>query len=104
MPRSPHPSRRRTGARIVLLATLIALGAGLLVPAVAGAQDAGPPDTEAGAQAPRRPRLTDEQRQCLRDQDLERPARGERPTDAQIQAFRDAADECGIELPERPAA
>ncbi|MCA9517844.1 MAG: hypothetical protein KC635_23050, partial [Myxococcales bacterium] len=51
--------------------------------------------------------LTDEQRDCLRDQGLERPADGERPTgderDARRQAFRDAADECGIELPTRPA-
>lgn len=43
--------------------------------------------------------LTEEQRQCLEDQGLERPARGERPTDAQRDAFRAAAEECGIELP-----
>ena len=103
MSRSPVPTRRRHGAVLVVLATLVALGAGLLVPAVAGAQDAGSTEAEAEA-APRRQRLTDEQRQCLADQGLERPARGERPTDAQIQAFRDAAGQCGIELPERPAA
>lgn len=43
--------------------------------------------------------LTEEQRQCLRDQGLERPARGERPTAEQRQAFRDAAEACGIDLP-----
>ena len=46
--------------------------------------------------------LTDEQRQCLQDQGLERPARGERRTDEQRQAFRDAAATCGIDLPSRP--
>jgi len=98
MSKSPLPTRRRAGVLAVLVATLVALGASLLVPAVASAQDA----ESAPAETARRPRLTDEQRQCLRDQGLERPARGERPTDAQRQAFRDAAEACGIELPDHP--
>ena len=76
MSKSPLPTRRRAGVLAVLVATLVTLGAGLLVPAVAGAQDA----ESAPAETARRPQLTDEQRQCLRDQGLERPARGERPT------------------------
>lgn len=48
--------------------------------------------------------LTDEQRECLQGQGLERPARGERPTDEQRQAFRDAAEACDIDLPTRGGA
>ena len=48
---------------------------------------------------PRGPQLTDEQRQCLKDAGLERPADGQRPTDAQREAFRAAAAKCGIDLP-----
>ena len=54
-----------------------------------------------------RAQLTDEQKTCLEDQGIEKPARGEdgrrvRPTDEQRAAFETAAAECGIELPERP--
>ena len=54
-----------------------------------------------------RVQLTDEQKTCLEDQGIEKPARGEdgrrvRPTDEQRAAFETAAAECGIELPERP--
>ncbi|MFO7589808.1 MAG: hypothetical protein R6X23_02785 [Acidimicrobiia bacterium] len=62
------------------------------------------------ARGPRgsRPELTDEQKTCLEEQGIEKPARGEdgrrvRPTDEQKAAFEAAAAECGIELPERPS-
>ena len=92
------PRRRRGGLVAVLAVAALALVAGLLVPAMAGAQETG--DEPAATERAHRPRLTDEQRQCLQDQGLEQPARGERPTDAQRQAFRDAAEECGIDPPE----
>ena len=55
----------------------------------------------------RRHRLTDEQRACLEEQGVEKPQRdenGERvePTDEQREAFRAAAEACGIDLPDRP--
>jgi hypothetical protein len=54
-----------------------------------------------------RPRLTDAQKTCLQEHGVQKPAvgaNGERPkpTDAQRQAFREAADACGIKLPDRP--
>ena len=48
------------------------------------------------------PPLTDAQRQCLKDAGLEKPADGQRPTDAQREAFRAAAAKCGIDLPKPP--
>ena len=51
---------------------------------------------------PHRPRLTDEQKACLEEAGVEKPAEGQRPTDAQREAFRAAAEQCGIDLPERP--
>ena len=57
--------------------------------------------------APRHPRLTDEQKSCLEEQGIEKPARGEdgervEPTDEQRAAFRAAAETCGIDLPDSP--
>ena len=46
--------------------------------------------------------LTDAQKACLQGKGLERPQPGTRPTDAQRQAFRQAAQDCGITLPDRP--
>lgn len=91
----PCRPRRRTGLVAVLAVAAVALVAGLFA-GTAGAQ------TEDAESGPGRARLTEEQRQCLQDQGLERPARGERPTDEQRQAFRDAAEACGIELPAAP--
>lgn len=110
-----HTTRTSHGARLcrVLGAGLTGLvlmvgGVALLAP-VAGAQaDDQPPSTEApsGRDMPRRrfPHrawLTEAQRECLREQGVERPAPGERPTEEQREAFRAAAEECGIELPRR---
>jgi hypothetical protein len=56
-----------------------------------------------------RPMLTDDQKQCLADHGVTPPARpadGTRPappTDAERQAFRAAAEACGIAPPNRPA-
>jgi len=54
------------------------------------------------------PKLTDEQRACLQEQGVEKPAKDEngervRPTEEQRAAFEAAAEACGIDLPERPA-
>jgi hypothetical protein len=57
----------------------------------------------AGRPGHRGPKLTDEQRACLEGQGAEKPAKGERPTDEQRAAFEAAAEECGIDLPDRPA-
>jgi hypothetical protein len=56
----------------------------------------------------RGPALTDEQKACLEEQGIEKPAKdadGNRvkPTDEQKAAFEAAAEACGIDLPERPA-
>ena len=53
------------------------------------------------------PRLTDEQRTCLENQGVEKPARGDdgervKPTNEQKAAFRAAAETCGIDLPDAP--
>ena len=50
----------------------------------------------------RHPRLTDEQKSCLQDQGVEKPARGTEPTAEQRAAFRAAAETCGINLPDAP--
>jgi len=60
-----------------------------------------------GIELRRHPRLTDEQRACVQEQGVEKPERdenGERvePTDEQREAFRAAAEACGIDLPDRP--
>ena len=47
-----------------------------------------------------RPQLTDEQRECLDGQGIEKPAKGERPTDEQRAAFEAAAEQCSIDLPD----
>ena len=56
---------------------------------------------------PNRPRLTDEQKACLEEAGIEKPAKDEngervKPTEEQRTAFRAAAEACGIELPDRP--
>jgi hypothetical protein len=48
------------------------------------------------------PRLTEEQRACIQEQGVEKPARGTEPTDEQRAAFRAAAEACGIDLPDAP--
>jgi len=55
-----------------------------------------------GGPGHRGPELTDEQRECIEGQGVEKPAKGERPTDEQRAAFEAAATECGIDLPSRP--
>lgn len=55
-----------------------------------------------GGPGHRGPQLTDEQRECIEGQGVEKPAKGERPTDEQRAAFEAAADACGIDLPDRP--
>ena len=65
-----------------------------------------------GIQLPRRhhhPRLTDAQKACLEQHGVQKPqpgANGERPqpTAEQRAAFRAAAQDCGIQLPNRPNA
>lgn len=45
--------------------------------------------------------LTAEERQCMKDEGVQRPLGW--PTDSEVQAFRDAAEACGVELPGRVA-
>lgn len=92
MPTPSTTSRaRRAGALAALVISVLAVGAGLLA-APAGAQESG--QTQA-----RHPRITDEQRQCMADAGFERPLAGQLRTREQRQAFRDAAEGCGIDLP-----
>lgn len=93
---STPTTKRRRGA---VVATLAVASMGLL----AGFAPAASAHPGGG-----RPQLTDEQKTCLEEQGIEKPARGEdgrrvRPTDEQKAAFEAAAAECGIELPERPS-
>lgn len=81
---------KRAGLLATLAVSAIAVLGGLFA-APAGAQEAAP---EGG-----RPRLTEEQRQCMADHGYERPLAGQLRTQEQRQAFRDAAEECGIDLP-----
>jgi hypothetical protein len=85
----------------------VALGAlaVVLVPAAGFAAGPGGGST-ADDGAARHARLTDEQRECLREQGVtRREVRARRfrvPTDEERQAMRDAAAACGIELPDPP--
>ena len=63
-----------------------------------------------GIELPRHrgPKLTDEQKACLEQQGVQKPAKDEsgervRPTEEQRAAFEAAAEACGIDLPERPS-
>ncbi len=71
----------------------------------AAAEGCGIERPEPGARGPRghRPELTDEQKACLEDAGVTKPAEGQRPTEEQREQFRAAAEGCGIELPEKPA-
>jgi hypothetical protein len=58
-------------------------------------------------EVPLRLRITEEQKACLEEQGIEKPQRDEngervRPTEEQREAFRAAAEACGIDLPDRP--
>jgi hypothetical protein len=60
-----------------------------------------------GIEVPLRLSITEEQRTCLEEQGVEKPQRDEngrrvRPTEEQREAFRAAAEACGIDLPDRP--
>jgi hypothetical protein len=72
-------------------------GLALVVPAAGALAD---PGTDAQSDAPpQRPQLTDEQRACLEQAGVTKPAEGQQPTDEQREAFKTAAESCGIELP-----
>lgn len=91
-PSTSHRARR-AGVMATLAVSAVALVAGLFA-APAGAQTS---DAEAAA-APRL-QVTQEQRDCMAEQGYERPLAGELRTREQRQAFRDAAETCGIDLP-----
>jgi hypothetical protein len=79
---------------------------GALAPA-AFAQESNHSDAPAEEAHRRRPQLTEEQQACLEEQGVVKPepnADGERtrPTDEQREAFRAAAEACGIALPDNP--
>jgi hypothetical protein len=105
-------SGRRRGRRGTALATLAIASLGLvagLAPA-AFAQETGTQNEDSQSeegQRPARPELTDEQKACLEEQGVEKPAadeNGERvkPTEEQREKFKAAAETCGIELPAHP--
>ena len=90
MSTSPTSRTKRAGVLATLAVSAVAVLAGLFA-APAGAQDAAP---EGG-----RPQVTAEQRQCMADHGFERGHPGQLRTKEQRQAFRAAAEECGIDLP-----
>ena len=91
-PSTTHRAKR-AGLAATLALSAVAVMAGLFA-APAGAQTS---DAEAAAQP--RLQITQEQRDCMAEQGYERPLAGELRTREQRQAFRDAAETCGIDLP-----
>lgn len=89
-PTSPAGRAKRAGVVATLLVSALAVLAGLFA-APAGAQEAAP---EGG-----HPQLTAEQRQCMADHGYQLPLASQLRTKEQRQAFRAAAEECGIDLP-----
>jgi len=94
-----------------LTGLVLTIGGVALVAPAAGAQTDTPdqtPSTQAPSDQegqrrrfPHRAWLTEEQRACLEEQGVKRPPEGQRPTEEQREAFRAAAEACGIELPRR---
>jgi Spy/CpxP family protein refolding chaperone len=90
----------RRGARAGL--TVLALTAAMAVLAPAAlAQSESQGDGTPGGQGGNRPhpQLTDEQKACLEQAGVEKPAQGQPPTEEQRAAFRTAAQQCNIPLP-----
>lgn len=87
---STIPPRRRLGLAAVLSVSVLALVAGLFV-APAGAQTEAEEAARLGA--------TPEQIQCMVDAGYSRPLAGDLRTREQRQAFRAAAEDCGIDVP-----
>ncbi len=104
----PHgPRRHWSRLALTVLASLTLAAA--LAPAAFAVNEGDTDQSSARTRPPHRLNLTDEQRQCLQDQGIEKPARGEdgkpvKPTDEQREAFRQAAAACGIELPAKPSS
>ena len=103
MSKQPSPWLRRVGSA-ALFATL---GATIIGFGVAGAVDGGSSSTstpsaasaDAGHHRGGRLNLTDTQKACLTDAGITKPEG--RPTQAERDAFKAAAETCGITLPER---
>jgi len=106
MSKQPSPWMRRVGSA-ALFATL---GATIIGFGVAGAVDGGSSSTttpsatsaDAGHHRGGQLNLTDEQKTCLTDAGITKPAEGTKPTQAERDAFKAAAQTCGITLPTRP--
>ena len=104
MSKQPSPWLRRVGSA-ALFATL---GATIIGFGVAGAVDGGSSSTstpsaasaDAGHHRGGRLNLTDAQKTCLTDAGITKPEG--RPTQAERDAFKAAAETCGITLPTRP--
>ncbi len=106
MSKQPSPWMRRVGSA-ALFATL---GATIIGFGVAGAVDGGStststpsaPSSESRPDKAGRLNLTDEQQTCLTEAGITKPEG--RPTQAERDAFKAAAETCGITLPARPTA
>ena len=106
MSKQPSPWLRRVGSA-ALFATL---GATIVGFGIAGAVDGGSSSTttpsaasaDAGHHRGGRLNLTDEQKACLTDAGITKPEG--RPTQAERDAMKAAAETCGITLPARPSA
>ncbi len=90
-----------TPLRLVLAAGVVSLGAGVAFTSTASAAG------EEGVAGPHRvvqivSNLTDEQKQCLQDAGVTRPGADATPEERQAarEAFREAAETCGITLPD----
>ena len=108
MSKPPSPWMRRVG-RAALFATL---GATIIGFGVAGAVDGGStststpsaPSSESRPDKAGRLNLTDEQKTCLTEAGITKPAEGTEPTQAERDAFKAAAEACGVTPPARPSA
>jgi len=84
----------RTGFAVLALSAVTMAFAPLALAQSGSEGDADQSQNDGGR--PPRPQLTDEQRACLEQAGVEKPAEGERPTEEQRAALRAAAEQCGI--------
>lgn len=87
---------KKKTVRLGLAGLALVVGGLSLAPAAGAASSS--------ASRPHHKQLTDEQKTCLKGQGITKPEKGTRPTEEQREAFKAAAESCGIELPTRPTA
>jgi hypothetical protein len=84
----------RTGLAVLAVSAAMAAFAPMAL-----AQSDSQGDAQGGQGGRPHPQLTEEQKACLKEAGVEKPADGQPPTDEQRAAFREAAKKCDIPLP-----